>query len=259
MRKPWPAASSGVCSSLENFRNFLIPTHVPRLADRPNTKSDAVYAMAQDFLTRGVPLDGIGFQMHISGINYTSLRTNFKRFNDLGLDLHITEMDVRVPVDANGDATPANLDAQAEIYWNVLGVALGQPYFKGFQTWGLYDGDSWIPGFFNRLRCGPAFHRQRGSQRREHPRFDTADWHDSTRHLHLDDLCRQDRHRHPDLGRLLSQHHPNARCDQRRANGSHPGGHLERQCERHLGQHHGELVGRRNSGNLRTRRYRDFR
>jgi len=113
-----------------------------------NAKSDAVYAMAQDFLSRGVPLHGIGFQMHISGINYASLRTNLKRFNDLGLDLHITEMDVRIPIDTNGVSTTADLDAQAEIYWNVVGVALGQSRLKTLQTWGFTDKDSWIPGFF---------------------------------------------------------------------------------------------------------------
>jgi GH35 family endo-1,4-beta-xylanase len=117
-------------------------------AETVNSKSDALYAMAQDFLNRGVPLNGIGFQMHLTSISYTSLRTNLKRFNDLGLNLHITEMDVRVPVDTNGVATPADLDAQAEVYWNVLGVALGQPRFKVFQTWGFTDSDSWIPGFF---------------------------------------------------------------------------------------------------------------
>jgi endo-1,4-beta-xylanase len=117
-------------------------------AETVNAKSDAIYALAQDFLNRGVPLNGIGFQMHLSGISYSSLRNNFKRFNDLGLNLHITEMDVRVPVDTNGVATPADLDAQAEVYWNVLGVALGQPRFKVFQTWGFTDKDSWIPGFF---------------------------------------------------------------------------------------------------------------
>lgn len=113
-----------------------------------NAKSDAVYAMAQDFLNRGVPLQGIGFQMHISGINYSSLRDNFKRFNDLVLALHITEMDVRIPIDANGNSTPADLNAQAEVYWNVLSVALGQPRFEAFQTWGFTDKDSWIPGFY---------------------------------------------------------------------------------------------------------------
>jgi endo-1,4-beta-xylanase len=117
-------------------------------AEEVNAKSDAIHAMAQDFLSRGVPLDGIGFQMHIPGIDYTSLRANFKRFNDLGLDLHITEMDVRVPVDENGDATPADLESQADIYWNVMSVALGQPRFTVLQTWGFTDNDSWIPGFF---------------------------------------------------------------------------------------------------------------
>ena len=113
-----------------------------------NQKSNAIFAMAQDFKNRGVPLHGIGFQMHIRSVNTTNLRNNLKRFNDLGMDLHISEMDVRIPVDASGNATPANLDAQAEVYWDVLGVALGQPRFKSFQTWGITDKYSWVPGFF---------------------------------------------------------------------------------------------------------------
>jgi endo-1,4-beta-xylanase len=117
-------------------------------AEEMNSKSNAIYAMAQDFVSRGVPLDGIGFQMHIEGINYTSLRNNFKRFNDLGMDLHITELDVRVPVDGNGNATPAALETQAQTYFDLLGVALGQPRFTVLQTWGVADNDSWIPGFF---------------------------------------------------------------------------------------------------------------
>jgi len=116
-------------------------------AETSNAKSDAIYAMAQDFLNRGVPLHGIGFQMHRTDLDYNSLRKNFKRFNDLGLDLHITEMDIRIPV-TNGVATPADLADQAEIYWNIVGVALGQSRFKVLQTWGCTDKYSWIPGFF---------------------------------------------------------------------------------------------------------------
>lgn len=116
-------------------------------AETLNAKSDAIYAMAQDFLSRGVPLHGIGFQMHRTGLDYTSLRNNFKRFNDLGLDLHLTEMDIRIPV-TNGVATAADLADQAEVYWNIVGVALGQPRFKVLQTWGFTDKYSWIPGFF---------------------------------------------------------------------------------------------------------------
>src|SRR5207245_5251087 len=32
-----------------------------------NRKSDAVYAMVKDFRQRGVPIDGVGLQLHISG------------------------------------------------------------------------------------------------------------------------------------------------------------------------------------------------
>lgn len=116
-------------------------------AETLNAKSDAIYAMAQDFLNRGVPLHGIGFQMHRTDLNYDSLRNNFKRFNDLGLNLHITEMDIRIPV-TNGVVTTADLEAQAEIYWNIVGVALGQPRFSVLQTWGFTDKYSWVPGFF---------------------------------------------------------------------------------------------------------------
>ena len=35
-------------------------------AEPVNAKSDAIYRMARDFLSRGVPLNGIGLQMHLS-------------------------------------------------------------------------------------------------------------------------------------------------------------------------------------------------
>ena len=109
--------------------------------EEDNTKSDAVYAMAQDFLSRGVPLHGIGFQMHLGsgGLSYTSLRAQLAAIQRPGPRLHITEMDVRVPVDTNGVATPADLGTQAEVYWNVLSVALANPRFTVFQTWGFTD------------------------------------------------------------------------------------------------------------------------
>jgi endo-1,4-beta-xylanase len=115
-----------------------------------NPKSSAVYAMAQDFKNRGVPLDGIGFQMHVplGEPNISSWRSNLQRFNDLGMKLHITEMDVRIPVDTNGVASTANLDAQADVYFNVIGTALAFPNLKVVQTWGFSDLHSWIPGFF---------------------------------------------------------------------------------------------------------------
>jgi endo-1,4-beta-xylanase len=117
-------------------------------AETDNAKSDAIYAMAQDFLARGVPLDGIGFQFHLSGTpSLSSMRANFQRFNALGLALHITELDVRVPVDSNGVASAASLASQGDTYFNVVGTALAFPRTTVIQTWGFSDRYSWIPGF----------------------------------------------------------------------------------------------------------------
>ena len=53
-----------------------------------NKKSDAIYAMASDFKQRDVPLDGVGFQMHITlgfddPAKLSSLTQNFQRFFSL--------------------------------------------------------------------------------------------------------------------------------------------------------------------------------
>lgn len=115
-----------------------------------NTKSTAVYNMLSGFVLTGVPVNGLGMQAHLSGTNFDapSFRSNLQRFQDLGLDLQITELDVRIPVDTNtGYATAANLEGQGEVYFGVLGTALGLSNLKLFQTWGIYDGISWIPAF----------------------------------------------------------------------------------------------------------------
>ena len=115
-------------------------------AETINTKSDAIYSMAQDFKARGVPLDGIGFQFHLSSTpSLSSMRANFQRFNDLGLNLHLTELDVRVAVDSNGVATAGALASQADTYFAVVGTALAFPRTRVVQTWGFSDRYSWIP------------------------------------------------------------------------------------------------------------------
>lgn len=117
--------------------------------EEDNTKSDAVYAMLSSFVSGGVPIQGIGFQSHFEGATSgTGVRSNFQRFNDLGLDLHVTELDFRLPVDANGFATSADLTTQGNQYFGYCGAALGYSRLKVLQTWGIYDGSSWVPAAF---------------------------------------------------------------------------------------------------------------
>jgi endo-1,4-beta-xylanase len=119
-------------------------------AEQTNAKSDAIYRMARDFQSRGVPLDGIGLQMHLTAKpgSIAGMEANIKRLTGLGLQVQITELDVRLPVDGAGAATPASLAAQAQIYRDVVALCLKYPLCTLIQTWGFTDKYSWIPSNF---------------------------------------------------------------------------------------------------------------
>ena len=76
-----------------------------------NGKSDAVYAMVKDFKGRGVPIDGVGLQLHISQLDFDSaaIAANIARLTALGLQVHITELDVSLPLDPSGLARDDDL------------------------------------------------------------------------------------------------------------------------------------------------------
>jgi endo-1,4-beta-xylanase len=117
-------------------------------AEEINKKSDAIYAMAEDFKKRGVPLDGVGFQAHVSlkfddPAKLASFAKNMERFAKLGLEIHLTEIDVRLT-----DASPASLAEQAKLYGEITTLCVQQPACKLLQTWGFTDKHSWIPGFY---------------------------------------------------------------------------------------------------------------
>jgi endo-1,4-beta-xylanase len=110
-----------------------------------NVKSDAVYAMVKDFKERGVPIDGVGIQMHITpDFDTSELSANMDRLTKLGVQLHITELDVSLPVSPDGSATPQDLELQATVYRRVLQACLGHSGCTAIQTWGFTDKWSWI-------------------------------------------------------------------------------------------------------------------
>jgi endo-1,4-beta-xylanase len=111
-----------------------------------NRKSDAIYAMVKDFRSRGVPIDGVGLQMHIPQLNLdtAAVASNIARLTTLGVQVHITELDVSLPLDVNGMASHEDLLRQADIYRGVVGACLQSPGCTAIQTWGFTDRYSWI-------------------------------------------------------------------------------------------------------------------
>lgn len=115
-----------------------------------NPQSDAIYAMAKEFLARGVPLHGIGFQMHLdaSGVPLDRLEANLKRFADLGLQIQITELDVALKLGPDGKLEANALAQQAAVYHGVVSTCLKFKACSAVQVWGFTDKYSWIPTFF---------------------------------------------------------------------------------------------------------------
>ncbi len=96
-----------------------------------DAKTQAVYRMVQDFKQRGVPIDCVGLQSHFTGgSNYPSnYRTTLSSFAALGVDVHITELDIR--------------NAPSDAYRNTVNDCLAVPRCKGITVWGIRDSDSW--------------------------------------------------------------------------------------------------------------------
>jgi len=111
-----------------------------------NPKSDAIFAMVKGFKQRGVPISGVGLQMHISNLDFdtSALAANIARLTALGLQVHITELDVSLPVDSAGQAQPSDLQKQADLYRRIVKACLHSSGCSAIQTWGFTDKYSWI-------------------------------------------------------------------------------------------------------------------
>jgi len=104
-------------------------------------KSDAVYNLVKGMKSRGIPIDGVGLQMHVATSyypSYSQIVSNIQRLGALGLQVHITEMDVKCP-------DPCNKNLQAQVYSDVLHACLTNSNIcKSFQSWGFTDKYTWL-------------------------------------------------------------------------------------------------------------------
>lgn len=129
-------------------------------AEEINKKSDAIYAMTKDFKQRGIPLDGVGFQTHISlkfddPATLQSYKKNLERFAKLGLELHMTEIDVRLN---NGDAT--SLAAQGKLYGEITGALRRTTGVQAIPNLGIHRQALLDSRILQRLGLGFAVGRQ---------------------------------------------------------------------------------------------------
>ena len=115
------------------------------MTEEINPKSDGVYNLVSGLIQRGVPIHGVGFQSHL-GLSYLpnldSLAQNFKRFNELGLEVQFTELDMKIQ-DGQG-SLEKRIAEQAKAYRDLLEVCLQAQNCTAFITWGFTDRYTWI-------------------------------------------------------------------------------------------------------------------
>lgn len=88
--------------------------------------------------------------MHIPSVDVdidaetAAISANIARLSALGIEVHITELDVSVPIDSNGVASAGDLQKQADLYRGVVRACLQNRGCSAIQTWGFTDKYSWI-------------------------------------------------------------------------------------------------------------------
>jgi endo-1,4-beta-xylanase len=129
-----------------------------------NAKADRIHQLLRDLLAAGVPIDGVGLQMHISANSRPSdanLAANLRRLAALGLIVHISEMDVRITGVSGSEQT--RLEAQRTAYRDVVRVCVMEPACEAVTFWGFTDAHTWIGGdrpllFDAQYRPKPAYY-----------------------------------------------------------------------------------------------------
>ncbi|BAM46412.1 MAG: endo-1,4-beta-xylanase [Amphibacillus sp.] len=118
-------------------------------------KREKIYQLVKGLLDRGVPIHGVGLQAHwnLYDPSYENIEAAIKRYSELGLQLHVTEMDVSVFEfgDERTDVkepTKEMLHLQAERYERFFDLFTKyQEHITSVTFWGISDAYTWLNDF----------------------------------------------------------------------------------------------------------------
>lgn len=116
-------------------------------------KLGCIFNLVADLKSRGIPIDGVGHQMHIN-LHYPGTEAVLNAVNllaTLGIDQQVTEMDISVGANfvtdfTNYSAIPAEVfneqGYEYRDYFNVFRQLRGK--LSAVTTWGLADDNTWL-------------------------------------------------------------------------------------------------------------------
>ena len=125
---------------------------IPGSYNYVDSKANKIYKLIQTCKSNGIPIDAVGFQLHLYGKDFSSpkkfeqLITNFRnqiqKYRELGVEVDITELDIRLD-DMPSLSLENRLQLQALIYYKIIKTAREEGV-KYITIWGVADHDSWL-------------------------------------------------------------------------------------------------------------------
>jgi endo-1,4-beta-xylanase len=123
-------------------------------------KMQAILDLVTELKRRGIPIHGLGLQMHI---NVDSKRNELQEVLDksvaTGLKIHLSELDIAVNPKNNPDFIYEEKVASAQseqfnfVFKSYVKIPAAQQY--GITFWNISDKDSWLRGYFKRPKEYP--------------------------------------------------------------------------------------------------------
>lgn len=113
-------------------------------------KRDAMYEFVKSLKEKGVPIHGVGMQVHISNGQPTieSLAETIQKFRELDLQIHITELDISMYAHEYEDIdTPPESHKihQAHRYQKIFKLAReNKDVVTNVTFWGFHNGHTWL-------------------------------------------------------------------------------------------------------------------
>jgi endo-1,4-beta-xylanase len=111
-------------------------------------KTRNMLALVDGMRSRGVPVTGVGFQMHvlIDWPSISAIESSLKAVADRGLKVKLTELDVSMK-NAYSSFTLEAAERQKQRYHDIVAAylrAVPPAQRAGITVWGVWDADSWI-------------------------------------------------------------------------------------------------------------------
>jgi endo-1,4-beta-xylanase len=145
-------------NALLTYNDYGIETDAPDQA----AKREQVLQLVRGLKTRGVPIDAVGVQSHLSATDPlpgSGLRDFVRTLLRMKMQVFVTEMDVN---ERKLEGTIEERDATvAKIYKDYATMMLAEPNVTALLTWGITDRYTWLNG--------PKWARPDGSPQRSLP------------------------------------------------------------------------------------------